>query len=77
MRGYPIESKTGRQWTPQPPETCDRVFPAAVTTHFKLPFPRNADPNLVAVFKFKRFDNRCGEPDGKAITPFGYLHGTS
>jgi hypothetical protein len=74
MSLHPIEGEARSERPAQPPQSLDRSFPAAITAHLELSRPCDTHLNLVPVLKIQGLDDSCGQTDGEAIAPLGYLH---
>jgi hypothetical protein len=70
-----IEGEASGQWAAKAPQTLQGLFPALVAADFKLAGAGDAYLNLIAVLQIQGFDNRGGQTNRKAVSPFGDLHG--
>jgi hypothetical protein len=61
IRGYPVESETGRKRTPKSPQSLERRFSASVTGNLELARTGNPDFDLVAFLEFQSLDHCSGQ----------------
>jgi hypothetical protein len=70
----PVENEATGERAPQPAQPFERFFFRSVAAYFKLPVAGDTHLDLVTVLEIQSLDNRCGQTDGKAISPLRYLH---
>src|SRR6266478_665849 len=74
IRVGPVENESWRQWPPQFAQASERPLPALIAVHFEDPAIGNSNLDLVTLFQFERFNHRCGQAYGQAISPLRNLH---
>jgi hypothetical protein len=75
IRFVSVESEPRWKRTTKLAQPFKSALTGPVPTHLKFPLAGYADLDLIAFLQTKRFDNCGWKPNGKAISPFCYLHG--